>query len=178
MAAARELFAERGYADTPTEAIVERARVTRGALYYHFKDKAGLFRDVFSETDQVMETAVAQSVEAAEGDDWQRIMTGVHTFLDLCSNPNTQRILYIDGPVVLGMDWPSPMGLTLIRQSLALLMSRGYLAEQPVEPLTSLIYGSFTQAALYIARADDRLTAREEIEHALHELFNGLRIKP
>ncbi len=178
MAAARELFAERGYADTPTEAIVERARVTRGALYYHFKDKAGLFRDVFSETDQVMETAVAQSVEAAEGDDWQRIMTGVHTFLDLCSTPNTQRILYIDGPVVLGMDWPSPMGLALIRQSLALLMSQGYLAEQPVEPLTSLIYGSLTQAALYIARADDRLTAREEIEHALHELFNGLRIKP
>ena len=48
LTAAYDLFAERGYADTPTEAIVERARVTRGALYYHFKDKAGLFRDVFT----------------------------------------------------------------------------------------------------------------------------------
>ena len=52
MAAAHELFTERGYADTPAESIVERARVTGGALYYHFKDKAGLFRAVHRETDE------------------------------------------------------------------------------------------------------------------------------
>ena len=177
IAAARELFAERGYADTPTGVIVERARVTRGALYYHFKDKAGLFRAVFAETDQAMLDTIAQSIEQAEGDEWQRVMAGLHTFLEQCSTPDIQRILYIDGPIVLGADWPSQIGLDLIRQSLAVLIRQEYCAAQPIEPLAYLIDGSLGLGALYIARADDKLTAQEEIKHALLELLSGLRIK-
>ena len=36
MMAARELFVKKGYRDTTTEEIARRARVTKGALYYHF----------------------------------------------------------------------------------------------------------------------------------------------
>ena len=47
IAVARRLFAERGYAGTPTEEIVRVAGVTRGALYHHFRDKKELFASVF-----------------------------------------------------------------------------------------------------------------------------------
>ena len=42
LAAAREEFVEHGFAAAATEAVVRRAGVTRGALYYHFPDKAAL----------------------------------------------------------------------------------------------------------------------------------------
>lgn len=41
--AALKSFADRGYAATSVQQIVDAARVSKPALYYYFKDKAGLF---------------------------------------------------------------------------------------------------------------------------------------
>ena len=38
VAAARTMFAERGYAGVGTEQIVQAAGMTRGALYHQFRD--------------------------------------------------------------------------------------------------------------------------------------------
>ncbi len=43
IAAARDVFYESGVANTSLEQIAERAGVTRGAIYWHFTDKAELF---------------------------------------------------------------------------------------------------------------------------------------
>jgi AcrR family transcriptional regulator len=42
--AALKSFAERGYTATSVREIVDAARVSKPALYYYFKDKAGLFQ--------------------------------------------------------------------------------------------------------------------------------------
>ena len=69
---ARELFTERGYANTATQEIVERAGVTRGALYYHFRNKADIFRAVFEDISLSVVAQVASAVQSAQGDLWER----------------------------------------------------------------------------------------------------------
>ena len=73
---ARELFTERGYADTTTEDIAKRAGVTRGALYYQFYDKFGLFRAVFEDLSLHIAQKIAsaiQSEQEEQGDLWNQM---------------------------------------------------------------------------------------------------------
>ena len=57
--AARDLFAERGYADVGTEEIVRAAGVTRGALYHHFDGKRDLFEAVYEQIEAELAERIA-----------------------------------------------------------------------------------------------------------------------
>src|SRR5258708_37600658 len=100
---ARRFFAERGYADTATEEIVRRARVTRGALYHHFKDKQDLFRAVLHE-EQSKVAAKCTEAAAKESDPWRALMAANEAFLEACLDPAVQQIVLIDAPAVLGAE--------------------------------------------------------------------------
>lgn len=50
--AARDCFMENGYNQTSLSMVAMRADYTRGAVYWHFKDKADLFRAVYEDTMQ------------------------------------------------------------------------------------------------------------------------------
>ena len=64
LSAALKRFAEQGYAGTSVQQIVEAAGVTKPALYYHFRNKAGLFRALVDwaheERYRLMQQAVAR----------------------------------------------------------------------------------------------------------------------
>ncbi|HZR17939.1 MAG TPA: TetR/AcrR family transcriptional regulator [Verrucomicrobiae bacterium] len=61
--AALKSFADRGYAATSVRQIVDAARVSKPALYYYFKDKAGLFAAL---VDQAHDERYRLVQEAAE----------------------------------------------------------------------------------------------------------------
>jgi len=48
MEAGISLFAEKGYASTSVREIVARAGVSKPVLYYYFKNKEGIFRDILN----------------------------------------------------------------------------------------------------------------------------------
>ena len=177
---ARELFTEHGYTHTSTEEVVRRAGVTRGALYYHYRDKAALFEAVFDEVRAAYIQAISVRMQAAEGDTWQRlIVTGCQAFMESVAAPSVRRIVYIDGPAVL--NWPTEQrrapGLTFLRKMFEQLMSEGFIEKRPSEPLVRLIWAALFEVGVYIAQADDRAAAQKEMTDALMHLLNGLRLQ-
>ncbi|TMR19230.1 TetR/AcrR family transcriptional regulator [Nonomuraea turkmeniaca] len=61
LAAAREEFAERGYADAKIDRIAERAELTRGAVYSNFPSKRALYLAVLVESIEHTDTPAALS---------------------------------------------------------------------------------------------------------------------
>lgn len=178
VAAARALFAQRGYAHVGTEEVVRSAGVTRGALYHHFQDKRDLFRAVYEQTEAELVAATVAAAESAH-DPWQALLSGVRAFLDACSDPALMRIAVLDAPAVLGWrEWReigARYGLGLVTISLQEAMNAGLMRRAEVEPLARLVFGALGEAAHLIANADDPDEARRSVEPTLVALLEGLR---
>lgn len=63
--AALGCFAERGYAATAIQDIARAARVSKPALYYHFRDKADLFRALVTEAYEARQRRLQTALASA-----------------------------------------------------------------------------------------------------------------
>ncbi len=174
---ARTIFAASGYEAAATEEIVKRAKVTRGALYHHFKDKRALFEAVVEEVARGIAGTI-DDVTVPVTDPLGTLIEGTKAFIDACLDPAVRRIYLIDAPAVLGWHrWreiDAPHGVRSLREGVAAV-----LAERPdpglaVEPVTFLLSGAFNEAALWIAEAKDEKAARKEMDRVLAELIARL----
>lgn len=87
MLAALETFYRKGIARTSLNEIAQAAGVTRGALYWHFKNKEDLFDALFQRICDDIENCIAQDAEDAEGGSWAVFRhTLLHFFERLQSN--------------------------------------------------------------------------------------------
>ncbi|MEU1207329.1 TetR/AcrR family transcriptional regulator [Nocardia sp. NPDC005825] len=182
MAAARELFAERGYAAVGTPEIVERAGSSRGALYHQFKDKKDLFRAVYEQEQQAILQQIAETMAEAPPTDAMAVLeAGLHNFLLSCVDPERVRITLIDAPAVLGwQEWrevDEKYGLGLIVAGLQSGIQAGQLrADLDIRPLSLMILSALGEAAMFIANSDDPESARARTEPAVLALVDGLRV--
>ena len=180
MAAARPLFAARGYAAVGTEEIVQAAGVTRGALYHQFADKTELFAAVVEEVEREVTERIAQGAFAGgAATPSAALEAGAEQFLAVCSEPEVERILLIDAPSVLGWErWREigmRYGLGLVEGTLQAAIDAGELEPQPARPLAHVLIGALDEAAMAVARADDPDRTREEMLAVLRRLLGALR---
>ena len=168
VAAARELFAENGYAETSTPDIVRAADVTRGALYHHFADKADLFRAVA----QAEAEAVTEAIETADPGTDGQMAASSRAFFEAMKAPGRARILLIDGTAVLGAAEMHAIdagnGRASLQAGLAVLCPDK--PEDDIRALAIILSAAYDKAALEISEG----AAEAPFIQAFETLFNGL----
>ena len=179
VAAARQLFAEHGYADVGTERVAQAAGVTRGALYHQFADKADLFAAVLEAVEVDLTQRLIDVVAAMPQDDPLAVVAaGAEAWLDASVEPEVRRIALLDGPAVLGWERWREVGMRhgfgLVTGLLGELIEAGAIPAQPIEPVAHVLIGALDEAALYVALAADPLTARAEAAAVLRRLVIAL----
>jgi len=179
ISAARPLFAQRGFAGVGTEEIARAAGVTRGALYHHFEGKRELFEAAYEQIEiELAERIASGALRANANSPLAAMKAGAEMFLLASTEPETQRIVLLDGPSVLGWDrWreiATEHGLGLIEATLQAAVEVGEIDPQPVRPLAHVLMGALDEAAMLVARADDAERMRAEVGGTLAALLDGL----
>jgi len=178
LATARQLFGERGYAQTSMDDLTAQVQLTRGALYHHFGDKQGLLAAVVAELDAEMDARLRAITDSAE-DAWEGFCRRCHAYLEMAVEPPIQRIVLRDARAVLGGASPDAQRhcVDSLQHLIANLIEQGIVV--PVHPhaLASLIYGSLAEAAFWIAEAEEGQARLAEGGVALSLLLDGLLVR-
>jgi len=181
IAAARQAFGTIGYAQASMDDFTASAGLTRGALYHHFGDKKGLLEAVIAEIDAEMAARVNEVASRAPTR-WQHFVDECTTYIEMALEPEIQRIMFRDGPAVLGdpAQWPNANAcIASMADHLATLQEEGVVVAG-VDPETAarLINGASSQASQRIANSNDPEATSKKVVAAFKQLLEGLLKKP
>ena len=176
--AARELFAQDGYAATSLDAVAAKARVTKGAVYHHFEGKQRLFEAVFAREVERL-AAVLPAVYASKQDPWEAFEASCRAFLAECLEPGLQRIVLLDALAAMGWEGvrrvEAPL-LEMMEVAITRAVKAGRIAPRPAGPLAHFLYGALCETSMNVARADNQNAAYRKAVTELGHVMDGLRL--
>jgi AcrR family transcriptional regulator len=177
---AEHCFAIDGFAATTLDKVAADARVTKGAVYHHFANKRAVFEAVLDRMEEV--TVEATIAAAATHDDaWEGGLAALAVALDRFLDPAYQRICFVEGPHALGFDRWWACGerhqIGVIRTLLTALADQDVIDVPPEqhEPLSNLLFGLMTAAAISLARSKRPKPLREQLYSVIVRILEGLR---
>jgi AcrR family transcriptional regulator len=181
LAAARALFAERGYDATPVEEILRSTGLSKGAFYHHFPDKRELLAAVYEEMER--ELVVMLAAAGSEGrDPIEKMERGCQAFLDAGLDPVVRRIALVDAPAVLGWrrwrDIDTKHGFGLLLAGLRSAARAGLIPDDALEERGHLLLASLMEAALLVGASADPVATRAVVGRCISEQIRSLTEVP
>ncbi len=172
-----ERFAADGFTGASMDAIARSARVTKGAVYHHFHDKAELFEAAFVLMEQRLLAKVSAGV-AHITDPWALTAAGVDIYLEECSEPQFRRIALEEAPAALGWTrWKEieeRYFLGLVTAALDAMAGDGLLDIPPGDLAARMLLAAMTEAGLAAAAARPK-AERKRVGALVMRLLEGLR---
>lgn len=177
IAAGRHAFGTIGYAEASMDDFTGEAGLTRGALYHHFGDKKGLLQAVIMEIDAEM-TERLNKVSASAPTRWQGFVDECAAYIEMALEPEIQRIMFRDGPAVLGdiSQWQNAPGcIAALSRSIDCLKADGEMIDIETETAARLINGASSHMALWIANAEMPEAVSKVAVTGFKAMLEGLR---
>ncbi|WP_374345036.1 TetR/AcrR family transcriptional regulator [Phenylobacterium sp.] len=167
IAQARRLFAQCGYADVSVDEVAAAAGLTKGAVYYQFKDKADLFKAACLAVMDDVARHVDRNGRGLNLPKLALLANGAGRLFDAYESEEAHRLLLIDGPAVMGFaEWTAmmePVGVCLVENAMRHYVDAGLVKPHQSKILSQLLFGAFIQGALRMATAPDRAAAAREV---------------
>ncbi|WP_188192561.1 TetR/AcrR family transcriptional regulator [Nonomuraea sp. SYSU D8015] len=158
LAAAREVFVSKGFAEAGVTDVVARADASVGSLYHHFSGKADLYLTLFEEWQARQSQRTKQAARAAraagESDPMSVFISAARAYLDGCLEEREVAALFLRGDGPPGFDVVMRDRLRKWAQLNAALFE-----DQPA--LAVVITGALAAAVSEVVRTGDRALAEE-----------------
>jgi AcrR family transcriptional regulator len=161
---AQRLFARDGFSATSANDIAKAAGVTDGAIFHHFKNKKRLFTEIAVK----LHSDLHRQIAGAGGDAQTPIaafIEGTRRSMALTQLPHNQRIVFIEGPVVLGTEaWrkvDQQLGLRLIEGGLLAIAGRESLPVESLKPMAVLALGIINEITYALIRKEPGVDAEQ-----------------
>jgi AcrR family transcriptional regulator len=173
--AAQELFTEHGFANVSTSSISTAAGVTDGALFHHFKNK----KELFAEIALKLHTDIHKAIYRAGldvPDPIDGFIIGARKSMEVTQLPHNQRIVFIEGPVVLGTEkWreiDQQLGLRLLEGGLLAVAGKKALPDHVLKPMAMMALGTINEITYALIRKQEGV----DPEQCLDLLVRAVRL--
>jgi AcrR family transcriptional regulator len=182
MAAAKEVFARKGFHDTTIADIAKRAGLAYGLIYWYFDSKDELFHALMAVEEGALRSHIAAAVGARQNVDGEApFRTAVQaTFEFFESDKATVKLLFRDA-YALGDRFEKHLGgiyerfIDDIESVIVVAQQRGEMVAAPPRMVAYTLAALIGQLAHRRLSTDDGVSAAEVADFVVTLVLNGLR---
>ena len=175
---ARALFGKRGFAATSIDRIAAESGLAKGAVYHHFASKEALFTAVLEAVQADVAKSPLPASVARLTDPLDQIAAGVLHYLVATNEPDTRRILLIDGPTVIGWQKWREIDARIFgagaKAAITYALAPNVKAAQ-IDVIVHLLMGSVTEAALVCASSPRPNVQARAFAAEIRAMLEGVR---
>jgi AcrR family transcriptional regulator len=176
---ARLLFTDGGYHATGIEDIARESRVTRGALYHHFRDKKSMFDALVVQLQQDVAAKVSQAAES-EPQVLRKLNVGCAEFLNRCSEASYRRLVIEEASSILGTrrcaEIESQTSIGLLTSAIVAL-KRARLIDVPNAELAArMLARMICEAALLLGESKQPAQLKRDAVVTLERVLRSLQV--